>query len=255
MIANSLIQKADKATTEANNAINISQVTFNSDTGVFTFIRNNGTSFIFDTALEKVPASFELVEENGNTYLKITNVDGTFTKTDVTRLLNVYTFLDSETIHNEVNGYEVSPSIKEGSIKNIHLHEEVLEQFHYDVASVSSGVQEVREAVTTTQQSASDAASSASASKNSASAAKTSEKNSYDYSLLSESYAKGGTGVRNGEAMDNAKYYMEQARSIVNAGGVSIYIQSSEPSENNCIWIKPKDVAVPTTEQVMTTTA
>ena len=39
-----------------------------------------------------------------------------------------------------------------------------------------------------------------------------------DSATLAESYAKGGTGTRQGEDTDNAKYYMEQARQI--AGSV-----------------------------------
>ena len=35
---------------------------------------------------------------------------------------------------------------------------------------------------------------------------------SSEYSVLSQSYAIGGTGTRNGEDTDNSKYYMEQAK-------------------------------------------
>ena len=38
--------------------------------------------------------------------------------------------------------------------------------------------------------------------------------NSEDYALLSQSYAVGGTAVRDGEVIDNSKYYYEQSKSI-----------------------------------------
>ncbi len=45
-------------------------------------------------------------------------------------------------------------------------------------------------------------------------------KEALDYSTMSKSYAVGGTGSREGEDSDNAKYYSEQAKAI--AGGVRV---------------------------------
>ena len=45
--------------------------------------------------------------------------------------------------------------------------------------------------------------------------AKTSETNAETYGTLSESYAVGGTGTREGEDTDNAKYYYERAKEVV----------------------------------------
>ena len=42
-----------------------------------------------------------------------------------------------------------------------------------------------------------------------------SQKSAVNSATLAESYAKGGTGTREGEDTDNAKYYMEQAKSGV----------------------------------------
>ena len=55
---------------------------------------------------------------------------------------------------------------------------------------------------------------------------------------LSKSYAVGGTGTREGENTDNAKYYCEQAKATVSAGGLTAFIQSTEPDINNCLWFK-----------------
>ena len=56
--------------------------------------------------------------------------------------------------------------------------------------------------------------------------------------ILSKSYAVGGTGTREGENTDNAKYYYEQAKATVSAGGLTAFIQSTEPDVNNCLWFK-----------------
>ena len=55
---------------------------------------------------------------------------------------------------------------------------------------------------------------------------------------LSKSYAVGGTGTREGENTDNAKYYYEQAKTAVEGNGLSAFIQSTEPDVNNCLWFK-----------------
>ena len=50
-------------------------------TGVITVTKKDGSKETFDTALEKVPATMALVDEESGTYLVITNVDGSQTKT------------------------------------------------------------------------------------------------------------------------------------------------------------------------------
>ena len=64
-------------------------------TGVITVTKKDGTAQTFDTALEKVPATMALVEEDGGTYLVITNQDGSQTRTDVSSLIDTYTFQNS----------------------------------------------------------------------------------------------------------------------------------------------------------------
>lgn len=53
----------------------------------------------------------------------------------------------------------------------------------------------------------------------SATSASESENNAYDYMQESKSYAVGGTGTRENEDLDNAKYYMEQAKTLANIKG------------------------------------
>lgn len=91
-IVSKVLEKADKVETETANSVNFSNVAFDEQTGVLTFTRNNGEVVSIDTALEKVPVSASLVDEDDSTYLVITNIDGSTTRTDVTKLLNVYHF-------------------------------------------------------------------------------------------------------------------------------------------------------------------
>ena len=69
-------------------------------------------------------------------------------------------------------------------------------------------------------ESASNSAATATLKANDANTSATNAKNSADNAqsnaTLSESYAKGGTGTREGEDTDNAKYYYEQAKAVSN---------------------------------------
>ena len=87
---------------ETNNLV--ADVDVNLTTGVITVTKKDGTIETFDTAIEKVPAKFEIVENNGKYLLKVTNLDGTSTQTDITTLMNIYTFNNSDTINFEVTG-------------------------------------------------------------------------------------------------------------------------------------------------------
>ena len=113
--------KTETETLVANDTNNlVSDVDVNLTTGVITITKKDGTTVTFDTALEKVPAKFEIVE-NGDTYaLKITNQDGTVTQADITQFMNVYNFNNSAEVAFEVNGSgnekTVTASIRANSI-------------------------------------------------------------------------------------------------------------------------------------------
>lgn len=98
----------------------VSSVSVNLNTGVITVTKKDGTQDTFDTALEKVPASMALVEESGGTYLVITNQDGSQTRTNVSNLIDTYTFNNSTEISFSVTGAEnnkaVTASIRDSSI-------------------------------------------------------------------------------------------------------------------------------------------
>ena len=250
LIVTLLVGKLDSTSFETLNAINISDVSFDSSTGVFTFTKNNGNKITFDTALEKVPASFTLVqdEESNKVYLKIVNVDGSSTQTDVTRLLNIYSFNDSDTIHNEVDGYDVLSNVKEGSLDWTHFKQEISEKFNQDVASTAAASTAAIEAAKQAVQSASEALSNASSAATSAENAAKIIEDADKYAIMSKSYAVGSTDSRPGEDTDNAKWYYEHTKAAVSGDGVSVFIQTDEPSVSNCIWIKPLDDNIETTD-------
>ena len=185
--------KAETNTLVASNTNDlVKTITFNGDTGVFTITKADNTTVTIDTALEKVPATFELIESSGTYYLRITNLDGSYTQTNVTELMNVYTFSNSSTIAftktTNGNTNEISANIRDNSIT-------------MDKLALS--------ALTSIQGYVEQAEDSAIAAGNSATNASTS-------STASQSWAEGGTNTRTGENTNNAKYYSEQAGSSAN---------------------------------------
>ena len=98
----------------------VADVDVNLTTGVITVTKKDGTSETFDTALEKVPAKFEFVESGGAYYLKITNVDNTSTQTDITSLMNIYKFNNSDEVAFSTSGTgnekTITASIRANSI-------------------------------------------------------------------------------------------------------------------------------------------
>ena len=100
----------------------IETISYTKGDGKFKITTKGGVVTEIDTDLEKIPASFELMEIDGKTYLRITNQDGTYTQTEVTSLLNVYSFSDSDTIDfTESPKYSVTAIVKPNSITLDHL--------------------------------------------------------------------------------------------------------------------------------------
>lgn len=266
----------DSLVAERTNPL-VKSLSFDSQTGILTATTMAGsTSQVFDLNIEKIPVAVAIVEEQGSTYIRITNTDGTYTQSDVTSLLTQYDFLSTDMITAQVgktgNRGTVKFGIKAGSITKEMLDAAILSEVNQSETNVvtyaESALQAKADAESSAQaaktseklaegfaesseQNAVNAESSASSAIAAADSAKDAEKNSYDYSLLSKSYAKGGTGVRPNEDTDNAKYYMEHAAAYASGDGVSVFIQSDEPSVNNCIWIKPLNESLLTTGTVM----
>lgn len=143
----------------------VANVDVNLTTGVITVTKKDGTTETFDTALEKVPATFEIVENSGKYALKVTNLDGTATQTDVTNLMNIYSFNNSDTINFEVTGEGNEKAV----VANIKANSIGLDKLSLTVVSTLEGY--------------------VNTAKDSANAAKTSENNAERYAREALEYA------------------------------------------------------------------
>lgn len=73
----------------------LSNVAYNTVTGVFTFTYLNGTTFTVDLNIEKIPVSFTMSKDG---VITMTNTDGTKYTCDVSSLIKTYSFANSSTI-------------------------------------------------------------------------------------------------------------------------------------------------------------
>lgn len=239
----------------------IEKIEFTALDGKFTITTKGGTTTVIDTNIEKIPASFELMTEGDNTYLKVTNSDGTFSQTDVTELVDIYTFTDSETIDftgtntvtavikpnsitldhlsltavSTLEGYvsaaassassaNASANSAEQSASNASTFEQSAKLYAEDAKTAKSGAETSATQASSSAVTATQAASQANASVNQAASQATAAANS---ATLSKSYAQGGTGTRTGEDTNNAKYYMEQAAGIVSGAGLGDMLKAT----------------------------
>lgn len=153
----------------------VKDISLNEENGVFTITFYDNTKKQIDTILEKIAVNFDFDEERQQ--LIITLDDGTEKRVDLSALITQYEFLTSETISPEVESGKVKFEVREGSIQEKHLRPDYLADIR-----VEQGKAQL-------------------------SAAKSEE-----FAKLSESYAHGGTGVREGEETDNAMEYARQAK-------------------------------------------
>nr|DAE34645.1 MAG TPA: hypothetical protein [Caudoviricetes sp.] len=251
----------------------IETITYTKADGKFKIVTKGGTESTIDTDIEKIPASFELIDIGDSTYLRITNQDGSYTQTDVTSLLNVYTFNDSDTVDfTETNKYSITAVIKPNSITLDHLSLPVISTIEGYVSSAAASAASSEASANASETSASNShefseaakeyASSALASQNlSDSSAKTAIKAAQaaneqavlanTASVQAQSYARGGTGTRTDEDVDNAKYYMERAKdAAVQASGFDFqgawdasksYTETQIVSYDSTLWTAKKN--------------
>lgn len=174
----------------------VKSLTFNRANGVFTVTYFNGSTDTIDTILEKLAVNFDFDETTQQ--MIITLDDGTQKYVDLSAFIVPLEFIDSNTMDFQLlaDG-KVTAIVKEGSIQEKHLRPDYLADIKVEVAKA--------------EQSATQSAQSA--------------QESDGFSKLSESFAHGGTGVREGEDTDNSKYYSEQS---------NLYKEQSEEIYDNC---------------------
>lgn len=180
--------KVDKSAINGN----IADWTMDETTGVITVTKYNGEKVIFDLNIEKIPVGFSMSDDG---IIKMTTEDGTQFTADIGSMIPVLTFEDSATIAVSVTGTgknkTYSFSIKTGSVTDDMMQPNYLADIRVESANASAYAQSAN--------------------------AK---------SVLAESYAIGGTGTREGEDTDNAKYYMEQAKQ--QTGGIPTKVSELE---------------------------
>lgn len=175
---------------ETNNLV--SDFDINLTTGVITVTKKDGTKQTIDTALEKVPAKFEILEENEVYYLKITNTDGTSAKVNVNTLFNEYLFTNSDEVSFEVtndgNSKKVVAKLRDNSIGITKLSLNVISQLEGYVQSASSNANSASNSATNASNSASSASTSANTATQKANEAKTSATNAKESENKSKQY-------------------------------------------------------------------
>lgn len=180
--------------TKANELVK--EILWDKSNGTLTVVKMNGSRAVIDTKLEKLAVNFTYNPQTQQ--LVITLDDGTVQNVDLSSLITEYEFLDSDTIAFEIADGKVKAIVKNGSITEEKLNPTYLGEIHTQVARAES----------------------------SATSADTSEKNAASSSALSKSYAVGGTGTRDGEDTDNAKYYAEQAKNASDVGALSEIVEN-----------------------------
>ena len=199
------------ALVETETAMLVADIGIDLNTGVITVTKKDGSKTTIDTALEKVPATFEFVEdtENDKFYIKVTNVDGTSSQTEVTNLMNQYTFSEGDIVSFVINKSgtttTVTANIKNGSIGLAQLSTEVKQYYEEIKSSVSAD----RAAVEADKAVVLDASQTVTSNTTLVLSYKEAAE---ENALLSKSYAIGNTGIRTGEDTDNSMYYSNESK-------------------------------------------
>ena len=198
--------KADKTTTDKL----IKTVSLNAETGVFTFTTDDGTQTTIDTMLEKIPVNCYL---DGQEFVLVLD-DGTEQRADLSDFLTPTEFTDSSTIDFSVSGSTVTATIKNGSITLAMLESTVLStiQGYVTAAQTAAGNASTSETNAGTYRDQAQTAATNSASSASEAGAK---------ATLSQSWAIGGTGTRQGEDTNNSKYYSQQSAASAQSASTS----------------------------------
>lgn len=189
---NRIIQQDTTKVDRADINKGVSDWTMDEQTGVITLVRYDGSKVIFDLNIEKIPVGFSMSDDG---IITMTTEDGTQFTADIGSMIPVLTFSDSDSISVTVTGSgknkTYSFTIKNGSVTEDMLQPNYLADIKVESANAAASAQSAN-----------------------------------DKAVLSKSYAVGGTGTRQGEDTDNAKYYMEQAKG--QTGGIPTKVSELE---------------------------
>lgn len=211
---------SDTYETKADAALHIVNVSVNETNGVFTFTRNNGTTFTVDTALEKIATNWYF---NSTTQkLELTLKDGTVQEVDLSAFVKPNEFVDSADIVWTTNGTTVSCSIASAYKNTMQSLKTAAEDAALRAEVASSSATNSATSAFGYSTAASNSATAAEGYKTTTGtymsttesyklAASTSATSAANSALEAESYAHGDTDSRVGEDTDNAKYYMERS--------------------------------------------
>ena len=189
-VSAALALKSDKAVTNQH----YKSVTFNANTGIFTFTREDGSFTTIDTALEKVATNWQY--DSITQELVLTLVDGSTQRVSLSAFITENEFVDSSTVVFSVSSHKVTAGIKPGSLNDTHFTSAFL-------ASLQNQVTQAQASATAAANSATDAASSASLAGTRASASATSAtaaSNSKDAAASSATAAASSATAASGSA-------------------------------------------------------
>lgn len=167
--------------------------TWDEKTGILRFKFYDGTEFMVDFNVEKIPVSFSMNEKG---VITMTTEDGTEWTADIGSLTPNYVYDDNERIavttsKAEDGSTHVSFDLKKGSITNDYLANDYLASIIAETVKAQTASSDAKKSADSASESASNAA--------------------YD-AKLAQSYAIGGSEIRDGEDLDNAKYYANESK-------------------------------------------
>ena len=99
-------------------------ISFNDQTGIFTFTRLDGTNKTIDTLLEKIAVNFDFDEQTETLIIYLE--DGTTKTVDLSAFIAEWDFQDSSTIAWTINNHTASVSVKSHSIGSDQLQTDYL---------------------------------------------------------------------------------------------------------------------------------
>ena len=126
-------------TSKANQAEFLSvfkEVAFNSATGQFTFTRENNTTKVIDTDIEKIAVNFTF--DAVTQELVLTLSDGSTVRIPLSALITEYDFQDTATIHFSVVSGKVRAEVIDGSITESKLQPNFLADIRVESAKAEA---------------------------------------------------------------------------------------------------------------------